>query len=224
LQYAESATLVINDIGRDNGGLGPDVFHLEIPEWYDRNMQRESLPAHDFAHMVRSWLGLQWAGRYLVTWSKTVTFEADRYRKPVLYSWIENTTLDSLRGLEYVDESNLAAPAMHDTENPLTERHWSTHYHRKCTHGSGMHVCSVVCDATFQQILHLAFSRTASRGNIGGAAAARHLPAGQKQASMESIKFCLNCPRSLVPFTIKQWPKSPDTTCHAFIPAAVNLK
>lgn len=36
-RYAEKAVVVINDIGHANAGSGPDLFHLEIPDWYDRN-------------------------------------------------------------------------------------------------------------------------------------------------------------------------------------------
>lgn len=165
--------------------------------------------------MVKSWLGQHWKGSFLVSWSKTVTFAPERYHKPPLYAWIER---DRLLGFDYVDESNLAAPAMHDTENPLTERHWSTHYHRKCARGQDMHVCSVVCDATAQQLLHMAYARDQGGG------LKRHNNATRIHAASQPIKFCLNCPPSLVPFTINPWRKMQNTTCHAFVPVSAHVK
>lgn len=223
--YLEQAIAALQDIGRSGDGeTGPDVFHLEVPTWY-----RGQLPPLEYAHIIRSWLGVAWKGRFVLTSSKVSWITPDRYEKPAMYEAFERVVVAPEGGgggrgggggggeqpYDYLDETNMAAAAMHDTEAELHQPNWSQHYHRSCRRESGdLHVCSVVCDAAAQQILNLAFasSRRSPRRhrNTTTATAVDSTP----------LKFCLNCPPTLVPFTVKPWSREQGTRCHQFVPAS----
>lgn len=208
--YLAQSMLALLGIGRE-GGTGPDVFHLEFPDWYSQQQHSQMLPPHDFAGIIRSWLGSAWAGKFIISVSKSFEVSSQRYDKPKLYDWSENHK-DS--GLDYVDETHMAAAALHDMENNLTQRHWSFHYHRRCNQG-GMHSCSVVCDAAAQQILNFASRRHKSTRRPATEPATR---TNSHRVTTTPMKFCLNCPRDLVPYTIKHWLQNENTACHSFVP------
>lgn len=202
--YLAQSVLALHGIGGERG-TGPDVFHVEMQDWD----YTATLPALDFAHMIRSWLGHRWKGRFLISLQKSNVVSSKRYQKPALYDLLEK---DTCSRIDYVDETNMAAAAMHDMEGNLKQPTWSAHYHKRCSHG-GMHSCSVVCDAASQQILNLAFmhkERPRERLNSDDKTF--------YQSAFTEMKFCLNCPRDLVPFSIKPWLQNSETMCHSFVP------
>lgn len=208
--YLAQAMLAMLGLGRERE-TGPDLLHLEFPAWYNQ------IPAHDFAGIIRSWLGSTWAGKFVVSISKTIEVSPRRYTKPKLFEWLEN---HDESGIDYFDETNMAAAALHDMEYNVSHPHWSRwsfHYHRRCNQG-GMHSCSVVCDATAQQILNFALrhQKLTRRGPK-----TQSTKAGRHQLMTSPMKFCLNCPRSLVPYTIKDWLNHEETVCHDFVPDAM---
>jgi hypothetical protein len=201
-RYIDHAIMALNALGNEPGG-GPDVFHLELPRF---SSPSDSPPVHEWAHLVRSWLGVQWAGQFLVSTQKVYPafYGPQSFAKPYVYTWLE----DHMSDIKYIDETHMALAAMHDSENSMTDSHWSQHFHRQCD-TNDMHVCSVVCDAVSQQVLNLAYRRKRARRSI-------HKFAGHNVP----IKFCLLCPPDLVPFTIKTLTDKKDFTCSSFLPAS----
>jgi hypothetical protein len=205
-RYVDHAIMALYAIGTDSGS-GPNIFHLELPR---RSSSNDRPQVHEWAYLVRSWLGVEWLGQFLVSAQKEtpLNYGPHSFDKPAVYTWLEEHNSD----IKYVDESHMALSAMHDTEHGLAGTSWSQHYHRRCE-TNGMHVCSVVCDATAQQISNLAFVR--KRRNRG-----QKTPTQSHAPHNSSMKFCLLCPSSLVPFTIKSLTDKHNLSCSSYLPAS----
>jgi hypothetical protein len=219
-RYVDHAIMALNAIGKD-GGKGPDIFHLELPRFSTRHDRPHPV---DWAHMVQSWLGFEWRGKFLVSTQKAyaMNFDSRHYVKPETYARFDERRRpgEDKRNIEYLDETHMALSALHDIEDGLAQPYWSEHFHRRCAH-QGMHVCSVVCDACLQQILNLAYKtkRTFSSIDIYQNQARRNdknVPA----ASSTPMEFCLFCPPRLVPFTIRPLVDKNAFTCSNYVPVA----
>jgi hypothetical protein len=174
--YFQRAMLALMQIGSQNDGQGPDVFHVEVPT--DPNT---SLPIQEYLSMMRGALGINWRGRLVVSvrkiWSAVYPIAGNkspdaRFAKPKLYEWME--AHPDQQAFEPSDETSLAAPTIHETRHvakaeKLPPLRWSQHYHRQCKQGD-MHVCSPVCDAAAQQLLNIAYTNGGGGGGGGDAA------------------------------------------------------
>ena len=108
--YTDHAVRALRALGAAAGG-GPDLFYLEM----GLNPGTPHEPA-----LIRSWLGPGWAGRFLVHFVKPCAATdycgdrlelAARGRRPPALGWIEDHPES---GVEYVDESHMALPFIHD--------------------------------------------------------------------------------------------------------------
>jgi hypothetical protein len=223
--------LALMQIGSQNSGQGPDLFHVEVSP--DPNA---SPPLHKYLNLMQAALGRKWRGKMVVSmrknWSAAyaaVASDYSRFKKPWMYSWMDKHRDEY--SYEPADESSLAAAAIHETRRVgntegLPPLRWSQHYHRKCEHGQ-MHVCSPVCDAAVQQLLNIAFYRPrrdlrkwtrklpAATRNVSFLGPESRVP----DVSSPSTRFCLRCPASLIPFTITI-PEAHNMICHDVLPAS----
>lgn len=220
--YLEQAIAAVNAIGREQQA-GPDLFHLEVRDTSSIVLHEgQTIHLLDLVHAIKAWLGPRWTGRFLVSSWKMVTTSAARYEKPQIYDWLEqnnnnnNDAMDRL-GIDYIDETNMAAAALHDTEYDITQRVWSMHYHRPCRE-NGMHLCSVVCDAAAQQILNIAYINREARRETPVRPTTAPQQVAAAAASPAPLRFCLNCPSSFPPIRIADWLQDKDTTCHDYLP------
>ena len=183
-------------------GGGPDIFYLELhpgaPQLYD-------------PYVMRAWLGPDWRGRFVVHYQKPC-LAADmcvERNMAAWAGWLAPTAgwieTHPRSGMEYADETAMAAGMMHDNELNITTGA-SQHYHRQCNH-RGMHSCCVVCDMAVQQVLNLLLHdpRPMLMPN-------RAFPT---EAGGGALRFCLRCPKTLVPFTVD--PTFQDVTCFPFL-------
>jgi hypothetical protein len=102
--YTAHAIAALRALGAA-GGRGPDVFYLEAGDW----------PLTPFEpHMVRTWLGLDWPGRFVMHIAKpcpAADFCGERLALasegalPAPYAWAE---AHPESGVEYADEGRLA--------------------------------------------------------------------------------------------------------------------
>jgi hypothetical protein len=219
-------------LGRENG-TGPDVFHLELP-WSSDSMEVRPttgiVSEVDYIGLVRSWLGAQWKGKMLVTSRKLRSSgysdptPRNRFQKPEIYDWLDAHP-NNLDGVAFVDETSLAAGALHETikvgyAEKMTHG-WSFHYHRQCNE-SGLQVCSPVCDAAFQQILNVAFGRFEKKTMLMHLRQRRndccHAPTQAPSDRRQELQFCIQCPKSLFPLAILPL-RSSNLSCYDILPA-----
>lgn len=229
--YVRHAIHALLDIGRE-GSRGPDVFHLELPPT-DYRPTVGVVPEIDYIALVRSWLGVSWQGKFLVASRKersgaytSTTALTNRFQKPALHEWMESHAEPLLRDVVVIDETSLAAPTIHETIRVARAERmthgWSFHYHRQCNE-SGMHVCSPVCDAAAQQVLNVALNRFRSPRSFWDSACStnrRHTLLDRIASPSSSFRFCLRCPKSLSPFTIRP-PVTDNSSCFSVLPVAV---
>jgi hypothetical protein len=202
-EYTSHAIAALKTLGLMDGG-GPDAFYLEL---------NPGFPGLHEPYIMRHWLGPEWRGRFLVHFQKPCLAQemcVDRNLPTLLgrhlptAQWIEG---NPRAGLEFADETGLALPMMHDGEYNITEAA-GQHYHRQCEEG-GMRTCCVACDAAVQQLLNALVN--SPRPML---APERALPAGPGGGP---LRFCLRCPRNLVPFTID--PTFQSVECYDYLSA-----
>jgi hypothetical protein len=202
-EYTSHAIMALKALGLMDGG-GPDLFYLELN------------PGHPGLHdpyIMRHWLGPDWRGRFVVHFQKPCLAQDMCLARNIATMYGRfRPTLDWIAshpgaGLEYCDETSLALPMMHDNEENITT--WSSqHYHRQCNEG-GMHSCCVVCDMAVQQLLNV-FLNSHKLMLVPE----RKFPADVYGGP---LRFCLRCPKDLVPFTIDSTFK--DNTCFNYLSA-----
>ena len=108
--YTAHAIQALRALGAMDG-RGPDVFYLEAGDW--------GLEIHE-PHLVRTWLGLDWPGRFIMHLVKpcpAADFCGDRLAlagagaPPQPLAWVE---AHPEAGIEYADESHMAYALLND--------------------------------------------------------------------------------------------------------------
>jgi hypothetical protein len=200
------AIQALRAIGSSPGG-GPDLFYLEMGNWAGTVYE---------PHIIRSWLGEEWSGRFLVHFVKPCPSPAycrdrlDRFGQPhppALHEWVDRHPQS---GLEVVDEGHMAYAFVDQCEGPIARRS-SQHLHRPCANPSeaaGARICSSITDMSFQMLLNV-FMSSARRAPGLAAPRAPFLPprpataaAANRSLGPGAMRFCQMCPPGLEPFTI----------------------
>ena len=203
--YTSHAGLALEELSRKDG-TGPDLFYVEdsgdtVSLW--------------LSHAIRSFFGLGWTGRLMVHRVKSCASSvicrithSMAGEEPDTWRELERLGGKWGGGIEAVDETHLSIPMIHDQEQNMWEG-TSLHFHRRCD-DHGQHSCSVVCDMVVQQLLN-AFLHS-PRPYLRGGARGRQ----SSFTDASKMRFCLRCPKELVPFTIG--PDFHDVPCYDFLP------
>jgi hypothetical protein len=196
--YHRHAMVAIRQLVTSHKGHGPDMFYLELLHHAFIDQPKTSIST---LLTIRSWFGLAWQGRFIVHLNKNGLSERGAFTrsvdegKPRLLQLLGE--LDASQ-IDYIDEEHMAFPLLHTMEYALNSGLFGQHWHKQCNL-NGIHSCSPVADMAAYQLLNIARPRMVA--NILQRSSVHRW--GDKDTRDIPFQFCLDCPKALVPFSIR---------------------